>query len=197
MLAETDFDYPVEYQRINDRDCWVYKGNDLRECVVFAKKVTLNGEKFFDPLTIDVRGPHRQWLEKSMVLLLVSMQHYHQYNDVETMAYPEEFPWIDDNARGFCSNYSYLVHFGLVAKRSIDGTPHYWVTNLGRRFINGERIRRELYNIQRLVVGYNDDSWGCFTDYFSLEELREMQKPLWWLKEERRRGILTNEEMAV
>ncbi len=197
MLTEQCFDYPVEYTRINNKFCWVYLGNDLAECVSFAKMVTRNGELFFDPLTVDVRGPHRQWLEKSMVLLLVSMQHYHQYNDVETMAYPEEFPWIDDNARGFCSNYSYLVHFGLVDKKSSGGKPHYWVTDLGRRFIEGERVRRELYNIGRLVVGHNGDSWGCFADYFNLDELLEMQQPLWFLTDERRRGILTNEELAV
>ncbi len=197
MLTVEDFPCPVIQTNINGVKCWKYSGCDLDECIAFARVVQAAGEKFYDPLLDEVRSAHIAKLNKGMVLLLAAMDHQHRYNDYETMAYPNDFPVISSKAaRGFTTNYSYLVHFNLLSKTSRNGEVHYWVTDLGRRFIKGESIRCTLYNIGSEVVGFDDISWGTINKYFSEKVLTEMRKPLWWVKEETRLSILTPEELA-
>lgn len=198
MLTEQDFDCNVSYTNINGKSCWKYKGNDLAECIAFARKVQAAGEKFYDPLTDDIRSTHRAILDASMIRLLVAMDHYRRYQDRTMFEYPNDFPKVSPGAaRDFSTNYNYLVHFGLLGKKTQDGEVVYWVTNLGRKFINGESICCELYNIGPEVVGYNDTSWGTITDKIDAEEWAEMQKPLWFWSQENRELVLTDEELAL
>lgn len=197
-LTELDFDCRVTKESRFGFDCWVYLGSDFDELIAFSRKAQSYGERFYDPLTADVAGAHHAILDKQMVRLVLAMQHYHQFNDYEQMAYPNDFPVISPRAaRGFSTNYNYLVHFGLLGKVHRDGEVYYWVTDLGRRFIGGCSIRCELYNVRSEVVGWNDQSWGTITDYFSEGELRDMEKPLWFLPEKHRQDILTPEELAA
>ncbi len=201
-LTAGDFDCAVTATNINGRICWQYIGNDLAECIRFAKRVQSGGDHFFDPLTMEVTGAHHTILSKGMVLLLAAMDHYHRFNDVKTMSYPTGFPFLSEQAaRGFTTNYNYLVHFGLLAKspgeKNHDGCVHYWVTDHGREFIAGIPILAELYNIGPMVVGYASGSKKTFDEFFSTAELAEMEKPLWFLTEEKRLSILTSDELEL
>jgi len=199
-LTAEDFDCDVTTVNINGKICWKYIGNDLEECIRFARKVQLGGDHFFDPLTTEVMGAHRAKLDKNMVLLLAAMDHYHRFNDVKTMAYPTGFPYLSGQAaRGFTTNYSYLVHFGLLDKShgsNSDGKVHYWVTDHGREFIAGIPILAELLNIGPMVVCFAKDSRKTFDEFFTVGELAEMENPLWFLSEREREIILTSDELA-
>lgn len=187
---------------INGKICWKYLGNNLAECIRFAKKVQSSGDHFFDPLTMEVTGAHRAVLSKGMVTLLAAMDHYHRFNDIKTMSYPTGFPYLSGHAaRGFSTNYNYLIHFGLLAKspgeKNSDGCVHYWVTDTGRDFIEWMPIEAELFNIGPMVVGYDTSSSKTFDEFFSAAELKEMEKPLWFLPEKDRLEILTPEELEL
>ncbi len=156
MLTSNSFDcgrHNVRERIINGKPHWVYLGNSLAECIRFARKVQESGEYFLDPLTMEIMGAHHTKLALVLpVLLLVAMDHYHRFNDMKTIAYPEEFPYLSGKAaRGFTADYNYLVHFGLLDKGSenvnSDDCVHYRVTALGRAFIGGMEIRTELFNI--------------------------------------------------
>lgn len=199
MLTETDFNCPVRHEKINGTLCWRYAGNDLRECVVFARKVRTAGEKFWDPLTGDIRSAHRQRLTEGMSLLLAAMQHYHDYNDMRTMTYPNEFPMVNSKAaRGFTTHYNYLIHYGLLGKESRDGVVHYWVTDLGREYLDGKELPGSILNIGKEILGFDPTAeMVSMTTLFSASELDEMQKPLWFLPEDYRQEMLTAEEMSI
>jgi len=199
MLTESSFNCRVVFTSINGKPCWKYLGNNLEECAQFARQVQAAGEKFYDPLTDDVRSAHRAVLDKYMIRLLVAMEHYRLYQERERFEYPNDFPKVSPGAaRDFSTNYNYLVHFGLLGKTIRDaGVVVYWVTDLGREFINGERIRCELFNIGPEVVGYNDQSWGTIADKIDAKELAKMRKPLWFWTDENRELVLTEEELAI
>lgn len=198
MLTQKDFACSVEQITIFGLTCWKYLGNDLAECVKFAVLVQSRGERFYDPLTADVAGVHRAILDKPMIRLLVAMEHYHQYQEREVFEYPNDFPKVSPNAaRGFSTNYNYLVHFGLLDKKNVDGEVVYWVTDLGREFIAGKSIRCELFNIGPEVVGHDDNSWGTIEDKITGDELQKMKKPLWFWTQKNRELVLTTEELSV
>ncbi len=198
MLTAQDFDCQVTMTSINGVDCWRYLGNDLEECIQVARLAQSKGEKFYDPLLDEVQGVHQAKLDRGMVLLLAAMDHYHRFNACKTLTYPNDFPVVSPKAaRGFTTNYSYLVHFRLLAKKTVDGEVQYWVTERGRRFLQGEEILCELYNIGPEVVGYNPDSQGTIGKFFHDGMLEQMKKPLWFLPERHRQDILTTEELAI
>jgi hypothetical protein len=200
MLTEQDFACRAELISINGKPCWKYFGNNLEECVQFARQVQAAGEKFYDPLTDDVRSAHRAILDKYMIRLLVAMEHYRLYQEREEFVYPNDFPKVSpEAARDFSTNYNYLVHFGLLAKGNKVGVGGvvYWVTNLGRAFIAGESIRTELFNIGPEVVGYNENSWGTIVSKLGEAEVQQMKKPLWFWTEENRELVLTTDELAI
>jgi hypothetical protein len=178
--------------------CWKYTGNDLADCILHAKRVMACGENFLNPITGEIAYSHKVILSKSMAILLAAMQHYHEYQDKVTMEYPTDFPLIDnDAARGFTANYNYLIHFGFLEKKTVDGDVHYWVTDLGREFIAGEPIYKTLFNCGREVLGFDKNTMCTFAGFFTQTELDEMRKPLWWISQERREDVLTTEELAI
>lgn len=198
MLTEQDFACSVTKATIKSVKCWVYLGNDLKEAVGFAKMAQAAGEKFYNPLTEEVTGVHTAILDKAMVTLLIAMSHYRKYNDHPSMAYPEQFPLLDNSPRGFTGEYAYLVHFGLLS-RERDGDTLYSLTEFGLEFVEGEvKVCPVLFNSGSQVHGFDESvdrvNVGSF---FSQGEWEEMQKPLWWLTDERRQDILTDEELAA
>ena len=198
MLSEHDLTGKVQFISLNGKPCWKYLGNDLEECVQFARQVQAAGEKFYDPLTDSVRSAHRAILDKYMIRLLVAMEHYRLYQERERFEYPNDFPKVSPGAaRDFSTNYNYLVHFGLLAKENKDGVVVYWVTNLGRAFIAGESIRTELFNIGPEVVGYDENSWGTIVSKLGEAEVERMKKPLWFWTDEGRQAVLTDAELAI
>jgi hypothetical protein len=197
MLTEQNFACRAELVSINGTPCWKYFGNDLEECVQFARQVQGAGEKYYNPLTDDVRSAHRAILDKYMIRLLVAMEHYRLYQDRDMFVYPNDFPKVSPGAaRDFSTNYNYLVHFGLLNKKHEDGEVIYWVTTLGRAFIGGFSICTELFNIGPEVVGYDDNSWGTIISKLGEAEVERMKKPLWFWTEENRQEVLTDEELA-
>jgi hypothetical protein len=178
--------------------CWKYTGDYLPECIDYAAKVKASGENFLNPITGEIAYSHKVILSKSMVILLAAMQHYHDYQDKETMAYPNDFPVTDNSAaRGFSGNYNYLVHFGFLGKQTIKGEVRYWVTDLGREFLSGKPIFRILFNCGTEVLGF-DKSTECTIDtFFTAAELSEMKKPLWFVDQKFREQVLTTEELAI
>jgi hypothetical protein len=197
MLTEQDFDCLVSQVSINGTTCWKYVGNNLQECILFARKVQAAGEKFYDPLTDNIQHAHRAILDAPMVRLLVAMYHYELYQDREMFEYPKDFPKVSPGAaRGFSTNYNYLVHFGLLGKKNQDGEVVYWVSDLGQKFVKGESIRCELFNIGPEVVGYDENSWGNIESKIDEDELLEMKKPLWFWTEENRKLVLTEDEVS-
>jgi hypothetical protein len=178
--------------------CWEYTGNDLADCISHAKRVTACGENFLNPITGVIAYSHTVNLSKGMVILLVAMQHYHDYQDKVTMAYPNDFPVTDNKAaRGFSGSYNYLVQFGFLDKKTIDGDVRYWVTDLGREFIAGEPVYKTLFNCGQEVLGFDKNTECTFGGFFSHIELGEMRKPLWWVAQKFREEVLTTEELAI
>lgn len=199
MLKVTDFNCVVRKDTINGIECWVYIGNSLSDCVDFAKLVRRHGEWFFDPLTAEVSGVHRATLDREMVRLLAAMSHYQDFNDYTTMVYPGDFPVVTSRAaRGFTTNYNYLVHFGLLGKEHREDAVHYWVTDKGREFLAGGRSPASLFNTGALVHGI-DEAGGTvgMEDFFNQEQQDEMKKPLWFLPQQYREEILTANELKI
>lgn len=198
MLTTKDFYCRVSKENINGVKYWKYLGGSLIEAADFARLVQSKGEKFYDPLTQEVTGVHKAVLDREMITLLIAMSHYHKYNEIATMAYPDEFPLLDKGVRGFTGEYAYLVHFGLLERGRRGDSTHYWLTDFGHEFVQGgKKICPALFNSASQIHGWDDTVERVSVEsFFSRGEWEKVKKPLWFLPEKHRQEILTAEELA-
>ena len=188
-LTTKQFPYPVEF--IDDRG-WKYLGNDCAELAACAEIVREAGEKLVTPWNESVRLANKTSLDMGMVLFLIALEQQQVYLGLEWIRYPTQFPRVQpQQARGFSSNYSYLVHFDLIEKDGPHNALDYRVTEKGVNFLSGKIACSEfVLNRGRLVLD-ESEAQARITDYFARRYLDAFaESPLWWEEEAERVRIL-------
>jgi len=164
--------------RTGPHNVWYYLGNDLRECTRFARIVLENGGTFFDPLTGKPYGSNIEQMDVHKAELLLAIYHLRLYKDKASLLYSEEFPHLSDKyARGFTTNYSYLVHFGLLSKARLDGKVYYRLTNKGMDFCRG------FAQCPKFVVNRGAEVLAVSPESYTMGDLIpnfQTRTPMWW-----------------
>jgi len=175
---------PKELVRIKEEGkqytVWEYLGNDVQEMLRFVNVVLRSRDKFFDPLTRRPEGSNRHTLETASVILLISLCQLTMVKHKHEFKYPDDFPKVTPKrgARGFSTNYSYLVHFGLLGRPEGKPESHYYVTQKGFDFYNGLATCSEFVICNRKNVLHSSKEQVRITDFVDIEDFKK--EPLWW-----------------
>jgi hypothetical protein len=174
----------IELRQDGARPVWHYKGESLPEAITFARTCIQAGDTFFDPLTNRPFGSHLATLTAGQIRLLLAMHQAQVHDKLSSLKYPEQMPFLrKSDARGFSTNYNYLMHFGLANKKKVDGGTYWFVTTEGRQFCEGTVPTYQfLINQGSEVIRYGPKITFAKQLLPEIDTLR--RNPLWWRKDD-------------